>query len=92
MSEHQKTCAACVYAIDAPFDLSQAGQPRARDCRRFPPAIALVPTRGGASTMALPRIVAPNHWCHEFELDDVAIPDVVTNVVSDTLSDVSSNR
>lgn len=77
------TCSMCTYSIDVPLDLNQLGQQRARDCRRFPPAIALVPARGGASTMALPRIVAPHHWCHEFKLPADAVPDVISDTVPD---------
>lgn len=76
-------CARCAWSIDVPLDPNQLGQPRARDCRRFPPSIALVPSGRGASTMALPCIVAPNHWCYEYKPN----ADVICDAISDTVSD-----
>lgn len=79
MTATTMACARCAWSIDVQLDISQLGQTRPRECRRFPPPVVLVPNGRGAGTMALPRIVAPQHWCHEFRPHADAVPDAVSD-------------
>lgn len=61
------TCSTCRFGIESGPNMQDLTAPRAVECRRYPPMMALVQTGGGGmGTVSLACTVPPDYVCGEY--------------------------
>lgn len=62
----QASCATCKYLTEGPVNPQNVTQ-RARECRRHPPAVLIVPVHGGMAPVSIFPAVTEAAWCGDHE-------------------------